>query len=56
MSYAFNAMKRQISEIAEGNGKYTIQELDEMIYEKYQKGRLSDREYQDLCTLLEFAE
>jgi len=54
MSYAFSSLKRQISKTAEGEGKYSLPELDEMIYKKYSDGKLTDREYRDLCDLLEY--
>ena len=52
MSYAFSSLKRQISKTAEGEGKYSLPEL--MIYKKYSDGKLTDREYRDLCDLLEY--
>lgn len=54
MSYAFTSLKRQIQNAGNGEGKYSPEDLDDMIYDKYKAGKLSDREYQDLCTLLDF--
>lgn len=54
MSYAFRTLKRQIDEAGNGEGKYSIKELDDMVYKKYQTGRLTDKEYNDLCSLLEY--
>ena len=54
MSYAFSSLKRQILKTAEGEGEYSLPELDEMIYKKYSDGKLTDREYRDLCDLLEY--
>lgn len=54
MSYAFRTLKRQIHEAGNGEGKYSIKELDDIVYKKYQTGKLTDKEYNDLCSLLEY--
>jgi len=54
MSYSFNTLKRQISKAAEGDERYNLMDLDRKVYRKYQDGKLTDREYQDLCALMEY--
>ncbi len=53
MSYAFKTLKRQILATADGDEKYTMQELDRMVCQKYRDDKLTDQEYRDLCDLLD---
>lgn len=55
MSYTFTSLRNKIRKAEEDNSRYSAEDLEIMIYEKYQDGKLTPNEYNELCTILEFA-
>lgn len=52
MSYTYKSLKHKIEKAGEGESNNTPEQLANMLYDRYQAGKISAKEYDELNMLL----
>lgn len=52
-TYAYTSLKSKITKAGNGDDRYTQQELEDMVYDRYETDKITAAEYNELCALLE---
>lgn len=53
MPSPYQTLKRKIEKAAEEGAATTLEQLDNLIYQKYSAGQITQDEYSSLCFMLE---